>query len=83
MYKVKVHILLKDDVLDPQGKTVNNALENLGFSGVANMRIGKFIEFTSSDKDEKILSKKVKDMCEKVLANTVIEKYDFSLERVK
>ncbi|OGI06343.1 MAG: phosphoribosylformylglycinamidine synthase [Candidatus Margulisbacteria bacterium GWF2_35_9] len=83
MYKVKVHILLKDDVLDPQGKTVSNALENLGFIGVSNMRIGKFIEFTSTESDEKRLSKNVKEMCEKVLANTVIEKYDFSLERIQ
>ncbi len=82
MFKVKIHVQLKDDVLDPQGKTVNQALDNLGYPGVSNMRIGKYIEFDDKENNEEKLKKKVKEMCEKVLSNPVIEKYEFFLERI-
>ncbi|MEK6557389.1 MAG: phosphoribosylformylglycinamidine synthase subunit PurS [Candidatus Margulisiibacteriota bacterium] len=82
MYKVNVKVLLKDDVLDPQGKTVQKALDHLGYNGIENVRIGKFIEFLSDKTDEKILQKQVKEMCKTVLTNPVVEKFEFSLEQV-
>ncbi len=82
MFKVKVHILLKDDVLDPQGKTVQNALDHLGYKGVSEVRIGKYIEFFSAETDDKKLKESVKDMCQKILANTVIEKFEYAVEKI-
>ena len=83
MNKVKVHVLLKDDVLDPQGKTVNRALSNMGYEGISNMRIGRYIEFVIESCDEKELNKKVHEMCKTVLSNPVIEKYEFTLEAIE
>ncbi len=82
MYKVNIHVLLKDDVLDPQGKTVNNALHHMGYASVGDVRIGKFIQITSSETDEAKLMADIKDMCQKMLTNPVIEKFDFSFEKV-
>lgn len=82
MFKVNVKVLLKDDVLDPQGKTVQNALDHLGYSGIRNVRIGKSIEFLSDEADENTLRKQVKEMCNSVLTNPVVEKYEFSMEPV-
>lgn len=77
--KAKVFITLKDGVLDPQGKAVAGALANLGFSEVADVRQGKFIEIDLSEKDKAKASEQVKQMCQKLLANTVIENYNFEL----
>ena len=82
MYKVKVRILLKDDVLDPQGKTVNKALHHMGYKSIEDVRIGKYIEIISNETDEAKLKIDVKEMCQKMLTNTVIEKFDFSIEKV-
>ncbi len=82
MFKVKVYILLKDDVLDPQGKTVNKALHHMGYASIQDVRIGKYIEITSNETDESKLKTEIKEMCEKMLTNTVIEKFEFSIERV-
>lgn len=72
--KVRVHVMLKDGVLDPQGEAVRHALGSLGFSGVDAVRQGKVIELDLADgtSDETI-----SEMCEKLLANTVIESYRF------
>ncbi|MDD5455861.1 MAG: phosphoribosylformylglycinamidine synthase subunit PurS [Candidatus Margulisbacteria bacterium] len=82
MYKVKIQILLKDDVLDPQGKTVQRALEHLEYKDISNVRIGKYIEFVSGEQDEKVLKQSVDEMCKKILTNTVIEKFSFTLEKI-
>jgi phosphoribosylformylglycinamidine synthase len=74
--KAIVHISLKDGVLDPQGKAIGNALTGLGFANVEDVRQGKYIELTldpALGRDE--AEKSVRDMCEKLLANTVIETY--------
>ena len=81
MYKVNVNILLKDDVLDPQGKTVQSALDHMGYKGVSGLRIGKHIEFISTETDEKKLDTQVKEMANKVLINPVIEKFVYSIEK--
>ena len=72
MYKVKIHVLLKDDVLDPQGKTVNNALHHMGYSSIGDVRIGKYIEITSTETDEVKLKGDIKEMCQKMLTNPKI-----------
>ena len=73
--KAKVHITLKQGVLDPQGKAVQHALEALGFGGVDDVRQGKFIELELSETDPAKAETEVEAMCKKLLANTVIEDY--------
>lgn len=77
--KAKIHITLKKGVLDPQGKAIEHALGNLGFNGVSDVRQGKFIELDVSEKDKAKANAQVKDMCEKLLANQVIEDYNYEL----
>lgn len=76
----KVYVTLKNGVLDPQGKAVQHSLESIGHKDVQDVRIGKFIEIKLSDMSKTEAEKKVKEMCEKLLANTVIENYRFEIE---
>lgn len=77
--KAKVHVTLKTGVLDPQGKAIGHALETLGFTGVGDVRQGKYLEIELAEKDRAKAEAAVKQMCEKLLANTVIENYRFEL----
>ncbi len=77
--KARVHIMLKDGVLDPQGEAVRHALGTLGFDGVQGVRQGKVIELDLSATDAAAAETEVKAMCEKLLANTVIEKYSVEI----
>ena len=76
----KIHITLKNDVLDPQGKVVANSLNTLGFKTVQDVRQGKYIEVTIDEKDTNIAKKKLNQMCEKLLANLVIEDYSVEID---
>jgi len=78
--KAQVHITLKNGVLDPQGKATLKALDHLGFSGVESVRQGKLIELELAETDSAKAEAQVKQMCEKLLANTVIESYEIALE---
>jgi phosphoribosylformylglycinamidine synthase PurS subunit len=73
--KAKITITLKSGVLDPQGKAIEGALGSLGFSGVGNVRQGKYIELEVAETDETRARSAIKSMCERLLANTVIENY--------
>jgi phosphoribosylformylglycinamidine synthase len=77
--KVKVHVTLKPGVLDPQGTAIGHALGSLGFAGASNVRQGKYIEFDLAETDPKAARETAKAMCEKLLANTVIENYAIDL----
>jgi phosphoribosylformylglycinamidine synthase PurS subunit len=77
--KAKITITLKSGVLDPQGKAIEGALGSLGFSGVGNVRQGKYIELEVAETDEVRAQAAIKSMCEKLLANTVIENYSIEL----
>ncbi|MEW6018729.1 MAG: phosphoribosylformylglycinamidine synthase subunit PurS [Pseudomonadota bacterium] len=77
--KAKVHVFLKPGVLDVQGKAVEQALHGLGWSGVEGVRVGKTIEFDLAARDRAAAEAEVKAMCEKLLANTVIESYRVEL----
>lgn len=77
--KARVHIMLKDGVLDPQGEAVRHALGSLGFDGVDSVRQGKVIELDLAETDEAAARSKVTEMCEALLANTVIERYEVEL----
>jgi phosphoribosylformylglycinamidine synthase len=73
--KAVVHVYLKPGVLDVQGKAVEGALHGLGWGGVSGVRVGKTIEFDLDTADKSAAETEVKAMCEKLLANTVIEGY--------
>jgi len=73
--KARVHVMLKNGVLDPQGEAVRHALGALGFDGVDGVRQGKVIELDLSETSRDKAKVSVTDMCEKLLANTVIESY--------
>lgn len=77
--KARVHVMLKNGVLDPQGEAVRHALGSLGFDGVNGVRQGKVIELDLAETDEAEARKTVTEMCEKLLANTVIESYSVEL----
>ncbi len=79
--KAIVDIYLKEGVLDPQGKAVHHALLSLGFDEVKDVRVGKQIVLTLDEMDEEEAKKRVKDMCETLLANTVIEDYKIEIEK--
>jgi phosphoribosylformylglycinamidine synthase PurS subunit len=73
--KARITITLKAGVLDPQGKAIEGALASLGFSGVGDVRQGKFIELDIAETDRTRAEASVRAMCDRLLANTVIENY--------
>jgi phosphoribosylformylglycinamidine synthase PurS subunit len=78
--KARVFVTLKNGVLDPQGKAIGHALNTLGFAGVGEVRQGKVIDLELSQTDEAKARAELKAMCEKLLANTIIEKYEIELK---
>jgi phosphoribosylformylglycinamidine synthase len=78
--KARVFVTLKNGVLDPQGKAIGHALNNLGFDAVGEVRQGKVIDIELADSNESHARANLKEMCEKLLANTIIEKYEIELK---
>lgn len=78
--KAIVYVTIKENVLDPQGTAVQGALHTMGFNEVDKLRIGKYLEFQLDTTDRAEAESRVKAMCEKLLANTVVEDYRFELE---
>jgi phosphoribosylformylglycinamidine synthase subunit PurS len=77
--KAKIHVTLKSGILDPQGKAIEHALETLGFKNASNVRMGKYLELDLRETTKDRAEAEVKAMCEKLLANTIIEEYRFEL----
>ena len=73
--KVRVHVMPKDGLLDPQGEAINIALVNMGFEEVKNVKQGKVIELELEEEDKIVVKNRVEEMCQKLLANLVIENY--------
>ena len=73
--KISAIVTLKKDVLDPQGKVVQQALKGMGFDNVKEIRQGKYFEIDVNENDKKKAEKKAEEMCKKLLANLVIEDY--------
>ncbi|MCR9071169.1 MAG: phosphoribosylformylglycinamidine synthase subunit PurS [Alphaproteobacteria bacterium] len=78
--KATVHVTLKSGVLDPQGKAIGHALSTLGFEGVGDVRQGKVIEISLDESDPARAEADVTAMCERLLANTVIENYKIRID---
>ena len=77
--KAKIKVTLKNGVLDPQGKAIEGALGSLGFAGVNSVRQGKFFEVDLAETDKAKAETAIKQMCERLIANTVIENYEIEL----
>ncbi|MDC0473252.1 phosphoribosylformylglycinamidine synthase subunit PurS [Pelagibacteraceae bacterium] len=74
--KFSVTVTLKKDVLDPQGKVIQQTLQNMGMNTLKNLRQGKYFEIDMDENDETKAKKKVNDMCEKLLVNLIIEDFN-------
>ena len=80
--KVRVKVVLKDGILDPQGKAVLHAINDLKFEGVNDVRIGKYIELTFDNNERDMVENETKEICQKLLANPVMENFDFEIEDI-
>ncbi|HET9581593.1 MAG TPA: phosphoribosylformylglycinamidine synthase subunit PurS [Gemmatimonadota bacterium] len=80
MTRVQVFVQLKPGLLDPQGETIRHALESLGHEGVSNLRVGKWITFGLAETDREAAGHEVEEMCERLLANPVIESFEYRIE---
>ena len=77
--KAKIHVTLKQGILDPQGKAIEHALESLGFKNTTNVRVGKYMELDLAEQDKAKAEVQVMSLCEKLLANRIIEEYRYEL----
>jgi phosphoribosylformylglycinamidine synthase PurS subunit len=77
--KIEIIVMPKKEILDPQGKAVHHALENLGFSGLSGVRIGKMIQIEVDPAQPPLTSAQIQEMCDKLLANPIIEEYTFKV----
>ncbi len=78
--KAKSHVTLKQGLLDPQGKAIEHALGSLGFKNAGNVRVGKYMEVEVNETDKAKADAAVKAMCEKLLANTIVEEFTYELQ---
>ena len=78
--KISAIVTLKKDVLDPQGKVVNQTLKNMGYDKVINVRQGKYFEIEMDESDENKAKETIEEICKKLLTNVVIEDYKISLK---
>ncbi len=79
MYKSRIKITLRKSILDPQGKAVEHSIESLGFRNIKDTRIGKYIELTIDSASKEEAGKTTEEVCKKLLANPVIEDYEFEV----
>ncbi|MBU0580141.1 MAG: phosphoribosylformylglycinamidine synthase subunit PurS [Candidatus Margulisbacteria bacterium] len=79
MFEAKVFVSIKDGVLDPQGKAVTNALHSLGYKNADNARVGKYITLHINATDKTKAEAELKEMCDRLLTNPLIEKYSYEL----
>jgi phosphoribosylformylglycinamidine synthase subunit PurS len=77
--RVKIFVLLKEGVLDPQGNAIERSLHTLGYGEVQNVRVGKYLELNVDAPSRTVAELRVREMCDKLLANTVIEDYRFEI----
>jgi phosphoribosylformylglycinamidine synthase subunit PurS len=83
LYRAKVLIKRRPSILDPQGKAVEKGAMNLGLTNIKNTRIDKYIEFTVDTKEKASAENEVNEYCKKLLANPIMEDYEYTLEEIK
>lgn len=77
--RIRIYVTLKQGILDPQGKAVQQSLRTLGFEKVEGVRVGKYLEIDLSEESPEVIDRDIKAMCEKLLTNTVIEEYRYEI----
>jgi len=82
MLKAIVTVMLKKGIFDPQGRAVQNGLESIGFDNVSKVRVGKLIEIDLKTADKASAETSVHEMCDKMLANPVVESYSFEIREI-
>jgi phosphoribosylformylglycinamidine synthase len=82
MIKAKIVVTLKKGVSDPQGLTVQNALKTMQYSGISDVRVGKYIEVLLNSKNDEDAKVEIRSICDKLLVNPIIEQYQYELESV-
>ena len=82
MFLAKVYVTLKHTVNDPQGRTITGGLKSLGFDSVTDVRAGKYLEVRLQETERRQAESRIREMCDKLLANPVIEEYRFELVEV-
>lgn len=82
MFEAKIYVTLKQVILDPQGKAVKNSLRALGYDQVQDVRVGKYLVLTLETDDRAQAEREVREMCDRLLANPVIEDYEYELREV-
>jgi phosphoribosylformylglycinamidine synthase len=80
VFEAKIYITFKEGVVDPQGITIKGALESLGYKGISNVRMGKYIQMRLNTQDKEKAESDLEKMCAKLLANPVIEDYRYEIE---
>lgn len=80
MCKVNIYITLKEAVLDPQGKAISQSLKDLDYKGVSDVRVGKYMQVELEEREN--AEQKIEEMCNRLLANPVIEDYTYTIEEV-
>ncbi|WP_225743071.1 phosphoribosylformylglycinamidine synthase subunit PurS [Marinilactibacillus sp. Marseille-P9653] len=83
MYNVKVYVTYKESILDPQGEAVRGAVHRMGFDEIDDIRIGKYFEIKVSSQEERDIEETIETICDKLLANVVMETYRYEIEEVK
>ncbi|GAB2482355.1 phosphoribosylformylglycinamidine synthase subunit PurS [Alkalibacterium psychrotolerans] len=83
MYHVKVYVTYKESILDPQGEAVRGAVHRMGFEEIDSIRMGKYFEITVQERDERSVEDVIETICDKLLANVVMETYRYEIEKVK
>jgi phosphoribosylformylglycinamidine synthase PurS subunit len=82
VFEARIYVTLKKGILDPQGKAVKGGLDSMGYQGVADVRVGKFLVLTLGSPDRRQAEQSVREMCDRLLANPVIEDYTFEVQEV-
>lgn len=83
MYNVKVFVTYKESILDPQGEAVRGAVHRMGFDEIEDIRIGKYFEIKVSSQEGRDIEETIEIICDKLLANVVMETYRYEIEKVK
>lgn len=82
MYIAKIKVTLRKSILDPQGKAIEHSIQSLGYKDILDTRIGKFIELKLNAKNKTDASKQTEEICSKLLANPVMEDYEFEIVKL-
>ena len=82
MYQSKIKVTLRSSILDPQGKTVEHSIQSLGYKNILDTRIGKYIELKIDADSENEAKRITEEVCKKLLANPVMEDYEFNIEKL-